>query len=222
MTDSLAATQSVYGRWARVYDLVATAPGVQSWRRRAAETLDLLPGDTVIEMGCGTGANFPFLRNRVGANGRVVGVDLVPAMLDRARHRIARKGWENVHVARGDATQPPVATADAVLSTFLVGMLDDPGAAVRTWCDLLTADGRLTLLNAVRSDRAIAVPLNVVFRLFVRLTAPGGRGKRRSPAKTLETRWETARQAVRAETTAHVTEEFALGFVSLVGGRAVE
>jgi len=91
MADDVVATQSFYGRWARVYDWVATAPGVESWRTRAVGALDLDPGDTVVEMGCGTGANVPHLREAVGPEGRVVGVDLTRGMLRRARERVDEK-----------------------------------------------------------------------------------------------------------------------------------
>jgi ubiquinone/menaquinone biosynthesis C-methylase UbiE len=68
--------QSFYGRWAQVYDWLASAPGVASWRDRTADALALASGDTVVEMGCGTGANVPHLRERVGPSGRVVGIDV--------------------------------------------------------------------------------------------------------------------------------------------------
>ncbi|PSQ37242.1 alkanonic acid methyltransferase [Halobacteriales archaeon QS_9_70_65] len=100
-----------YGRWAAVYDRVATAPGIGRWRRAAAERV-ARPGDTVVEMGCGTGANLPYLRERVGPAGRVVGVDLAGPPLRRARDRAGRDG-DDVAVVRGDATDPPVATAAA-------------------------------------------------------------------------------------------------------------
>ena len=90
MPDDVTATQSFYGRWARVYDWVATAPGVESWRSRAVASLALDPGDTVVEMGCGTGANAPYLREAVGPEGRVVGIDLTRGMLRRAGERVDR------------------------------------------------------------------------------------------------------------------------------------
>ncbi|ERG89729.1 MAG: methylase involved in ubiquinone/menaquinone biosynthesis, partial [halophilic archaeon J07HX5] len=110
-------TDSFYDRWTRLYDRVATAPGVRSWRGWAARSLALEAGDTVLEPGCGTGANFPYLREAVGHAGTVVGVDLVGAMLDRAQTRAADAGWQNVHAVRADATRLPVGQVDAVLAT---------------------------------------------------------------------------------------------------------
>ncbi|MFB6171613.1 MAG: class I SAM-dependent methyltransferase [Haloarculaceae archaeon] len=202
-----------YGRYARLYDALATLPGVDRWRDRAAAALDLAPGDTVVEMGCGTGANLPHLRERVGSAGRVVGVDLARPLLARARRRTAR--WSNVHLLAGDATRPPVARADAVLGTFVVGMLADPAAAVERWCDLVGPGGRVAVLEATRSCRLPGWPLNLAFDWFVRAGAPGG-GAGASAA--LDERVRTAHAALAARTVARRHAQFAAGFVDLVSG----
>lgn len=214
------AAQQFYTRWARLYDLLARAPGVRSWRARAADALALEDGDTVVEVGCGTGANFPHLRERVGPGGRVLGVDLTPGMLGVARDGVARAGWDNVSVVAGDATRPPLREpVDAVLATFLVGMLADPAAAVEGWCDHLRPGGRLVLLNASRSPHPAAAPLNLLFRLFVRAAAPGGRTTRASPASELEARVDAARDALAVRATEHEERRLGLGYVRLVSGR---
>lgn len=212
-------TQQFYTRWAQVYDHVATAPGVTSWRERVGEMLSLSPGDTVVEMGCGTGANFPHLRSAVGPMGQVIGIDLVEAMLAGARKRIDRQGWKNVHVCRADATRPPVADADAIISTFLIGMLSDPAAAIEEWLEHLAPGGSIAIMNAGRSDRALAMPLNLLFRLFVRFSSPGGRLVRESPAAELEGRWRTARNALERETVEFESEAMGLGFIKSARGQ---
>jgi len=214
-----AAAKQFYTRWARLYDLLARAPGVRSWRVRVADALALEAGDTVVEMGCGTGANFPHLRERVGPGGRVVGVDLTPGMLGVARDRVARARWENVGVAAGDATRPPVSEADAVIATFLVGMLEDPAEAVGRWCHHLRPGGRLVLLNASRSPGLAAAPLNLLFRLFVRAAAPGGRTARQSSAAALEARVDAARDALAGHAGDYEEHRLGLGYVRLVSGR---
>jgi ubiquinone/menaquinone biosynthesis C-methylase UbiE len=217
MADDVVATQSFYGRWARVYDWVATAPGVESWRACAVESLALGPGDTVVEMGCGTGANVPYLREAVGPEGRVVGVDLTRGMLRRARERVDREGWTNVALVQADATRPPISgPVDAVLATFVVGMFADPRPAVDGWLDLLAPGGRVALLNAGRSDRGVARPLNLAFRGFVRAAAPGRRGV--SPTRSLERRVATARDQVRARSVKTGFEEFGIGYLGLQWG----
>jgi ubiquinone/menaquinone biosynthesis C-methylase UbiE len=216
MTDS----RSFYGRWTRLYDLVAAAPGVQSWRDSAAASLELASGDTVVEMGCGTGANVPHLRERVEPGGRVIGVDLTREMLDRARDHGSRAG-SAVHYVQGDAARPPVADADAVLATFVAGIFPDPATVVGAWCDLVGSGGRVTLLNFQRSDRLFAAPLNLAFEGFVRLSAPGGRLSGQSQAAAFESRVAAARETLRRRSEAHRFETFAGGYLGLLSGRVV-
>ena len=221
MTGDVGATQSFYGRWARAYDWLATAPGVDSWRERAADALDLHPGDTVVEMGCGTGANVSHLRERVGPAGTVVGVDVTRGMLRRAGERVDRAGWENVHLVRADARRPPIGgSVDAVLVTFVVGMFPDTRPVVERWIDTLAPGGRIALLNAGRSDRRVAAPLNLGFRAFVRAAAPGD--GRVSPTESLERRVRAARDAVYANCTEHGFAEFGLGYLGLAWGERPE
>ncbi|WP_336358325.1 class I SAM-dependent methyltransferase [Haloarcula sp. CGMCC 1.6347] len=213
MTDA----QSFYGRWARVYDWVANAPGVASWRDQGADSLALAPGDTVVEMGCGTGANVPVLRERVGPTGRIVGIDVTREMLDRARERSVRTGG-TVHYVQADAARPPVRAADAVLATFVTGIFEDPASAVDAWCDSVDPGGRVALLNFQRSPSALAAPLNLAFEGFVRLSAPGTRLSRRSHASAFERRVAAARERLTERTVARHYETMAGGFVGLLSG----
>lgn len=222
MSGSKDLTETFYGRFAGVYDAVAAAPVVRSWRARCVEELCLSPGDTVVEMGCGTGANFPALRERVGPEGTVVGVDLVPAMLRQAQARTERHGWANVHVVRGDARRPPVATVDALVSTFVVGMLEDPGDAVRSWLGLVRPGGHVALLSATRTDRPALWPANLLLRAFTRLTAPGHRLRLDSPTRNLERRWAESVDALFDEAVDRLTDRLGLGFVVLASGRVPE
>jgi ubiquinone/menaquinone biosynthesis C-methylase UbiE len=212
-----------YTRWAGAYDLLASAaPGIGAVRKRAVGALALDPGDTVAEMGCGTGANLPYLRAAVGPDGTVIGVDLAGGALARARSRVDRSGWGNVDLLRGDATRPPLPEADAVLATFVVGMFDKPGRAVDRWCDLLAPGGRIALLNARRSRHPAAAPANLAFRGVVRLGAPGKRLARGSPARDLERSVGTAQEALRARCGGFRQAPLAGGFLTLASGRIRE
>ncbi len=109
MSDSTTQAGEFYTRWASLYDRLATeAPLVSRLRAALAEALGPNTGDVVVEMGCGTGANLPYFRERVGPAGTVIGVDVSRGVIDRARTRIEQNGWENVHLVRADATRPPV------------------------------------------------------------------------------------------------------------------
>jgi len=69
------------------------------------------PGERVLDIACGTGLAFSRHRSGIGPSGRVVGVDLTPAMLDVAKRRIQRHGWENVEVREADAASLPFESA---------------------------------------------------------------------------------------------------------------
>jgi ubiquinone/menaquinone biosynthesis C-methylase UbiE len=90
------------------------------WRPGVVRRLRLRPGDHVLDVGCGTGANLPHLVAAVGASGRVTGVDLSEAMAAHARNRVATNGWGNVDIVVGDAATAPLpANVDGALF-FLV------------------------------------------------------------------------------------------------------
>lgn len=54
------------------------------YRRLVVEALAAQPGDTIVEIGCGTGMNFPLLQEKIGTEGKIIGVDISEAMLKRA------------------------------------------------------------------------------------------------------------------------------------------
>lgn len=212
-------SESFYGTAAGIYDRFATLSPIREWRARAAAELDCSPGDTVVDMGCGTGANLPFLREQVGPEGRVIGVDLVGGMLEQAQARIERNGWKNVSVVQADATRPPIQTVDALVSTFVVGMFDTPGAVVRSWVGMVRPGGRVVLVNASRSDQLLMRPANIPFRLFTRLTAPGHQLRLDSPTRSLERRWNDSVDALFEGTVDHAEARLGRGFVVLASGR---
>ena len=222
MASDATAAQQFYGRWADFYDLLSRAtPGLGRLRGRAADALALEPGDFAVEMGCGTGANLPHLRERVGPEGRVVGVDFTRGMLERARERVERNGWENVHLVQADADGIEFRESpDAVLASFVVGMLGDPAAAVRRWTDLLAPGGRLALLDAAQSDRWFGWPVNQAFRGLVVASSPSGiREYERAPWLVLDERVEAARRALRDRAVETAHGEYALGVVRITAGR---
>ena len=108
----------MYMRLARRYDrsLAVLRPWLSRYRRRAVDSLELRPGDTVLDVGAGTGASLELLAAAVGPEGRVVAIEPTEAMLDAARARVDAAGLGNVefrHTTAQDATGLP--TADAAL-----------------------------------------------------------------------------------------------------------
>src|SRR5207249_10987240 len=93
-----------YGRlapWYRLFEWIFWLP--RGIRGRAIRKLDLRQGDTVLEVGCGTGRNLPYLQDAVGSNGHIFGVDVSERMLARSQALCERTGWDNVTLVRTDA-----------------------------------------------------------------------------------------------------------------------
>jgi ubiquinone/menaquinone biosynthesis C-methylase UbiE len=233
MSDATGA-QAFYGRWARLYDLVSRhTPGIRRVRRRAVAACCLESGDTVVEMGCGSGANLPLLREAVGPAGTVVGIDFTRPILDRADALVGEEmsGWgappayDNVSLVRADATAPPIDGAvDAVLATFVVGMLDDPAAAIDRWWELLGPDGHLVLLNARSSQRPVGRLLDPLYRAIVVASTPPTTQLRydRDLVADLDARVTAAHDRLREHAGAGVEYSHALGYLALSGGRKAE
>lgn len=143
------AVRRLYDRLAPVYDGVAAGyalVGAGRFHRRAVDALALRPGDTAVDLCCGTGANLPHLVEAVGEAGRVVGVDLSPGMLGRARQRVARYGWTNVELVEADVrtfTFPrPV---HGVVATYGLEMVPEHGAVIRRAVDALAPGGHVAV-----------------------------------------------------------------------------
>src|SRR5580700_12204237 len=75
----------------------------RDWRRKAVVDLGLSRGDSVLEIGCGTGRNFPYLREAVGPAGRIYGVDISPGMLRNAGKLRDANAWSNIELCECDA-----------------------------------------------------------------------------------------------------------------------
>lgn len=101
---------------------------------------ELLPGDRVLDVGCGTGAVSRLAAAQVGTDGTVTGIDLDPALIDVARHRAG--DLYNVTHRVGDASVVSGGPFDAVVSRFALMLLDDPGRALARFASLLRRGGR--------------------------------------------------------------------------------
>lgn len=98
-----------YSSEAPLYD--SRTRGFDAYRRSIVERLPLRRGDVVLDVGCGTGLCFPFLQERIGPEGAVVGVDASRRMLELAAERASAHGWCNVELVESaieDATLPTV------------------------------------------------------------------------------------------------------------------
>lgn len=135
-----------YDRFVELYRLIGFRDA--AYRRKAVAALELRPGDTVVDLGCGTGLNFPLIEPYVGKQGRIVGVDLTQAMLDRAAQRAAAEGWDNVKLvcaAAGNYAFPR--DIDGVVSTCALTLEPDYDAVVARAADALRPGRRFALYD---------------------------------------------------------------------------
>lgn len=111
--------RSYEGFRARLYDVIVR-PVSAGYRALAVERLALRPGETVIDLGCGTGLSLPLLAVAVGEQGRVIGLDASPDMLALSRRRIEAGGSrkiEKIELVEGFAQQyRPQRLVDAVFA----------------------------------------------------------------------------------------------------------
>ncbi|MEV8603258.1 methyltransferase domain-containing protein [Streptomyces griseoviridis] len=109
------------------YMLRAAAGAGRGYKRELLELLDVRPGQTVLDVGCGPGTDLPSLAERVGVNGTVIGVDRDRAMLAEARRRTS--GLPTVRISAADAHALPVrpGTVDrAKVDRVLMHVADPP------------------------------------------------------------------------------------------------
>jgi ubiquinone/menaquinone biosynthesis C-methylase UbiE len=140
------AVRRFYRTHARFYDLTRWLT-LRS-RRKAVAALELRPGETVLDLGCGTGLGFSMLRRGVGPEGRVIGVDFSREMLHRARLRIDRGRWSNVETVESDLSSMVLPRrADAAAFLYSLSMVDEWELALAEAATHLTTRGRLVVLD---------------------------------------------------------------------------
>jgi len=141
------------------------------YRKLAVQQLQLHPGNTVVEIGCGTGLNFPLIAGAVGSEGKVIGVDLTDKMLAMARARATKNNWTNVELIHMDATEylfPD--NVNGIISTFAITLIPEYEEIIRRGAEALAPQGRMVITDLRKPDRW---PLWIV-KLMVSITRPFG------------------------------------------------
>ena len=151
---------ATYRKKAKHYDTTSRlypVPGYpqQAQRVRTVQALRLRPGDSVVDVACGTGLNFSLIEQAVGPEGRIVGVDLTDAMLARARQRIESNGWHNVSLVQADAARFDFpAEVDAIVSTYALSHVPECGDVIAHGAEALSPGGRWVVLDLKAPDNA--------------------------------------------------------------------
>jgi len=142
-----------YRKRAANYDFTANLYylfGYREWayRRKAVKALKLQAGDTVLELACGTGINFPLFQRYIGPTGNIIGVDITDAMLGQAQKRVANYGWKNVILLQHDASTYKIpSNVNAVFSSYALSLFPDTKKVLKNIANSLVPVGRLVLIE---------------------------------------------------------------------------
>ncbi len=149
-------TKGMVLAWARRYDMLVsliTLGREQALRQRTVDLAQLHPGESVLDVGCGTGTLALVAKRCVGEAGRVAGIDPAPQMIARARRKAARHGLSlDLQVGVIERLPFPDQSFDVVLSSLMMHHLPDDlkRQGLREIARVLKPGGRLLVLDAKR------------------------------------------------------------------------
>lgn len=168
--------QNLYRQRAGNYDLSANLYYLigfreSKYRKLAISKLSLSEGNTVVEIGCGTGLNFEYVLNYIGVQGKLIGVDLTDAMLEKAKQRVNKNNWSNVELIKKDAAEYTFPkNINAAYSTFALTLVPEYEEIISNIEKSLQVGGKLVILDLKKPGKW---PLWLV-KLGVLITRPFG------------------------------------------------
>lgn len=144
--------ERVYEKLAKFYDFTF-GPTLHPGRLEAIEKMAIRPGDSVLEVGVGTGINLGLYPRDC----TITGIDLSRPMLDKARERVARKELVNCRVLEMDAAALtfPDDTFDIVYAPYLISVVPDPVKVAAEMRRVCRPGGRIIILNHFKSTNPI-------------------------------------------------------------------
>jgi S-adenosylmethionine-diacylgycerolhomoserine-N-methlytransferase len=125
-------------------------------QRRLIDSLDIRPGERIVEVGCGTGTNFAAFQERLQGAGEVIGVDSSQPMLRKAADRVLRQGWKNVRLVDMKYGRDTVTRgrADVVVFSYSLSMIPDWRLALACAQSELWPGGRVGVVDFYRASNS--------------------------------------------------------------------
>ncbi len=157
------AIRAAYRRYARIYDAVF-GPILHPGRKQIIDALNCRPGETILEVGVGTGLSLPLYPGNV----KVTGIDISTEMLEKARARVDEGGLSQVQaVLEMDAEDLrfPDSNFDKVVAMYVVSVVSDPSRVVEEMRRVCKPGGEIFIVNHFRAR-------NPVIRLLEGLLSP--------------------------------------------------
>ncbi len=172
---SISDIRELYKKRAEHYDLSANLYYLvgfreKAYRKRSVALLNLQPGDTVVEIGCGTGLNFHHIQKYIGPTGKIIGIDLTGEMLAVAKRRCQKYNWDNVELFEHDAASYEFPDSiDGVISTFALTLMPEYKLIIEHAAGALSPRKSMVLLDMKIPDWP-----KPLINLAVLLTSPFG------------------------------------------------
>ena len=156
--------------WGNRFTALLRGESATNERREAIRRLNLKPGYRALEVSVGTGTNLPLIAEQVGPDGRMVGLDISPAMLARCRRKLRRQGL-SADLIEGEASHLPFAEGafDAVLHHGGIAEFGDRRAGIEEMARVAKHGAKVVICDlGVPTDRK----LSLVNRLLLKTQPP--------------------------------------------------